>query len=193
MDFLAKFFRNLNGNTKSARLVVTCVRWHTNTYTDVACNARNNYYSTTEQMTKKIMFFSIVAGALTLLILWGLLTFLSGDFALSVLPGWHTTISSPETSWRLISILLLLLTLFAYGLYRIISKVLRTFWTKGIKDWLTIAHSRQQYVCVMCFTAYLNDCASYRAFFVLHILDRLVVLARGHFIRLAQARLLLLQ
>ena len=85
-------------------------------------------------MTKKIMFFSIVAGALTLLILWGLLTFLSGDFALSVLPGWHTTISSPETSWRLISILLLLLTLFAYGLYRIISKVLRTFWTKGIKD-----------------------------------------------------------
>jgi hypothetical protein len=28
----------LNGITKSARLVVTYVRWHTNTYTGVVCH-----------------------------------------------------------------------------------------------------------------------------------------------------------
>jgi len=31
-------FPDLNGNTKSARLVVTCVGWHTTTYTGVGRN-----------------------------------------------------------------------------------------------------------------------------------------------------------
>ena len=54
-------------------------------------------------------------------------------------------------------------------------------------------NARQHDVCVMCFTAYLKVCASYRAFFLFcNSWVALLMLARGYFIRLAQARLLLL-
>jgi len=81
-------------------------------------------------MTKQRIFIAVIGTVLTFFIVRGLLGFLTGDFAYSVIPGWHTTILTPQTTLTILTTILLVVTLIVVGLYKLISKALQAIWTR---------------------------------------------------------------
>jgi hypothetical protein len=81
-------------------------------------------------MTKQKVSISIIGTILTFFVVKEILRFITGDFAYSVIPGWHTTIFSSQTTLTILTILLLVLTLVVVGLYKIIFRIVWTLWTR---------------------------------------------------------------
>lgn len=65
-----------------------------------------------------------LAGIITLLLVYLIFRFSKSDTALSIVPGWHTTIYPPEIMWTIFIIIILLTSLLVYFIYKGILKSL---------------------------------------------------------------------
>ncbi len=81
-------------------------------------------------MTKQKIIISIIATILTFIVVRELLRLMIGDFAYSIIPGWHSTILPPQTTLTVLTILLLIMTLVILGLYKLIFNAFLSLWIK---------------------------------------------------------------
>jgi hypothetical protein len=76
----------------------------------------------------------LIASFLTFLITRLALAFLAGDFAYSVIPGWHTIIYPPEMTLTVLTLILLSLTLSIAGLFKLMTKLILIIFKRVTKD-----------------------------------------------------------
>lgn len=67
----------------------------------------------------------VIGGLITTLILYVTIRLWASDQAISILPGWHTTIYPPEIYWIFLTIIVLLYVLIVYLLFRGTIRLLR--------------------------------------------------------------------
>ena len=72
-------------------------------------------------MRRKRILTIIIGCLLTFLTTRTLIAMLAGDFAYSVIPGWHTVIYPPEMTLTVLTGILLGLTLIVVGIYKAVS------------------------------------------------------------------------
>ncbi len=72
----------------------------------------------------------ILAGMLTTLVVFVTVKLWAGEAALTIIPGWHTTIYTPEITWTILTILILATSLMVNLIFRVAIKLLVTLRTK---------------------------------------------------------------
>ena len=60
----------------------------------------------------------VIAGLIITLVLYVTLRLWTSEQAISILPGWHTTIYPPEIYWIFLTIIILLYSLIVYLLFK---------------------------------------------------------------------------
>jgi hypothetical protein len=85
-------------------------------------------------MTKKNILTTAISSVLTFVVVRLLIGLVALDYAFSVIPGWHTIILTENMTLTLLTIILMTMTLVVMGLFKIITKILLTIWTRLTKD-----------------------------------------------------------
>lgn len=71
-----------------------------------------------------------LGGVITFLTVYLFIRLTLGQDATFVLPGWHTKIIPAETSWLLLTIFVLLVSVFVFYLHKAITLLIGFFWRK---------------------------------------------------------------
>lgn len=78
---------------------------------------------------EKIILLTL-GGIITTLIFYVAVRLWTSDAALSVVPGWHTTIYPPKIMWAILTIIILLTSIVVYLVFRGTIKLLTSLWTR---------------------------------------------------------------
>ncbi|WP_276373146.1 hypothetical protein [Chryseolinea sp. H1M3-3] len=84
-------------------------------------------------MRGKRIFRIIIACILTFFGTRALIGIMAGDFAYSLIPGWHTIIYPPAMSLTVLTGILLVLTLIVIGLYKCVSLLVAAVFDRLVK------------------------------------------------------------
>ncbi|MEJ7643713.1 MAG: hypothetical protein WKF87_03905 [Chryseolinea sp.] len=71
-----------------------------------------------------------LGGLITTLVVYVTVRLGTNDAAYSIVPGWHTTIYSPEMTWTILTIIILVISLLVYLIFKGTIKLLSSLWTK---------------------------------------------------------------
>lgn len=71
-----------------------------------------------------------LGGLLAILLVYVIIRLSTSDIAFSIIPSWHTTIYSPDFTWTILTILLILSSLLVYFIYKGIIKLLTLLWKR---------------------------------------------------------------
>ena len=83
------------------------------------------------QMSKREKIILLTLGGLiTTLVVYVTVRLGTSDAAFSIVPGWHTTIYPPEITWTILTIVILVTSLLVYLIFRVITKLLTSLWTR---------------------------------------------------------------
>lgn len=70
-------------------------------------------------------FSNLVSGILTLVVLFGLIRFLTSDFVASIIPGWHTIIYTKNPTALIILIAFLGVLGISYLIFLLINRIIK--------------------------------------------------------------------
>jgi hypothetical protein len=84
-------------------------------------------------MKGKRIFRIVVACILTFFGTRSAIGIVAGDFAYSLIPGWHTIVYPPEMTLSVLTGILLVMTLIVVGLYKCVSAIISAVLDRMVK------------------------------------------------------------
>jgi hypothetical protein len=79
---------------------------------------------------KEKIILGTLGGLITTLVVYVTVRLGTSDTAYSIVPGWHTTIYPSETTWTVLTIVILIMSLLVYLIFKGTIKLLSSLWTR---------------------------------------------------------------